>query len=714
MGNSADPTLAPGGTHAPYQRLVEDAADIIYSTDAEGRFRMWNPVAHELLGYHRDELLGRHYLDLVRADYRESQRRFYGRQWLKKVPLTYRELPVVARDGATVWIAQNVRLLFENGERAGFHCVARDISRQHRRDSLARLQRSALEMIARGAPLEETLTAICRNVEVLGDAAACTILLRRGGELCFGAAPSMPPGFSEAVNGLTISPGFGPGMRTVHDARQIVISDIDDAPEWRRFADFARPLGFRVCWSTPIVATDSDVLGALAMYYRVPRTPAPADQEMIEWCADLAKIAIERDQAESELRQLHGDLEARVVARTAELAAANEKLQREIEEHRRTQQELFEAKKLESVGRLAGGLAHEFNNWLTVIMLYSGQLLEPDGEPVAESINGIRHAAERAASLTRQLLAFGRKQVLKPKVIDFNALVAEMDGMLRSLMGAAVQVRIERDPRLWPVRVDPSQMEQVIVNLALNARHAMKATGSFTLRTSNVVASPSAPEGTPSEGNWVMIEAIDTGCGMNPETRERIFEPFFTTKAAGEGTGLGLATVYGVIRQSGGDISVSSEPGQGAAFRIFLPRSKRSGTDQADGTLDSVERGSGETVLVVDDDAIVRHLIAGVLTRIGYRVLEADGAEQALKIERNLSGSIDLLLTDLSMPEVNGRELAELLRARRSLKVLFMSALTELDDPEVARMRAADSYLPKPFSAAALASKVWQRIHAPQ
>ncbi len=701
-------------SQAPYQRLVEDAADIIYSTDAEGRFRMWNPVAHELLGYHREELLGRHYLDLVRSDHRESMRRFYGRQWLKKVPLTYREFPAVAADGKTVWIAQNVRMLMENGERSGFHCVARDISRQFRRNSLARLQRSALEMIARGAPLSETLNGICGNLEGMGDGAVCTILLQRDGKFYFGAAPSMPSAFAEHVNGLSISPELGPCMSAVHHKRPVMVGDVEAEPEWQRFGEIIRPLGLRACWSSPILSGDSSPLGAIATYYHTPRRPSPADQEMIEWCADLAKIAIERDRAERELRQLHGELEARVVHRTAELAAANGKLQCEIEEHRRTQQELFESKKLESVGRLAGGLAHEFNNWLTVIMLYSGQLIEPDGEPVAESINGIRHAAERAAALTRQLLAFGRKQVLKPKVIDFNALVAEMDGMLRSLMGAAVQVRIERDPRLWPVRVDPTQMEQVIVNLALNARHAMKASGSFTLRTANAVASPSAPEGTPAEGNWVMIEAIDTGCGMDADTRERIFDPFFTTKAAGEGTGLGLATVYGVIRQSGGQIAVASEPGKGAAFRIFLPRSKRTGAGEANHTLDSIERGSGETVLVVDDDATVRHLIAGVLTRVGYHVLEADGAQEALRVEQTSPGAIDLLLTDLSMPEVNGRQLAELIKARRSLKVLFMSALTELDDPEVALMRAADSYLPKPFSATALASKVRQRLQAPQ
>lgn len=694
-----------------YQRLVEDAADIIYSTDKEGRFRMWNPVAHELLGYGKDELLGRHYLDLVRADHRESLRRFYGRQWLKSVPLTYRELPVVTRGGDTVWIAQNVRLLFEGGERAGFHCVARDVTRQHRRNSLARLQRSALEMIARNVPLAETLGNICRNVEGIAGDAVCTILVRRGNALYTGAAPSMPPAFSQAVDGLPVSPDLGPCMVAAFHQRTVVIGDIEADASWARFAEFARPLGVRACWSSPIFATEGGVLGTFAMYYRTPRWPSAFDREVIEWCTDLAKIAIERDHAERELRQLHGDLERRVALRTAELADANHCLQREMEEHRRTQQELFEAKKLESVGRLAGGLAHEFNNWLTVIMLYSGQLTEPDGEPVAESINGIRHAAERAASLTRQLLAFGRKQVLKPRVIDFNALIGEMDGMLRGLMGAAVHVRIDRAPGLWPVRVDPAQMEQVIVNLALNARHAMKASGSFTLRTANVTAPSRAIEGTPAAGNWVMIEAVDTGCGMDAETREHVFEPFFTTKAPGEGSGLGLATVYGVIRQSGGEISVSSEPGNGAAFRIFLPRSNRASASEATGVSSTAEKGAGETVLVVDDDAVVRRLVSGVLTRAGYHVIEAKGAKEALHIEQSRNGAIDLLLTDLSMPEVNGRELAEQIKARRPIKVLFMSALSELDDPEVALMRSADSYLPKPFSAATLATKVWQRLH---
>jgi CheY-like chemotaxis protein len=373
---------------------------------------------------------------------------------------------------------------------------------------------------------------------------------------------------------------------------------------------------------------------------------------------------------------------------------------------------------MEAVGRLAGGIAHDFNNLLTVITSYSDILLEDlaSQDPRRGDVEEIGKAAASAARLTRQLLAFSRQQVLEPRVLDLNASLASADKLLRRLLGEDIELVTAPAPSLGTVKADPGQLEQVIVNLAVNARDAMPEGGKLTLETANADMDDAYVREHPAAkpGSYVVLAVSDTGVGMDEETQRRIFEPFFTTKEAGKGTGLGLATVYGIVKQSGGFIWVYSEPGHGTTFKIYLPRVE----EPVDAETRPVPplgslRGT-ETVLLVEDAAAVRAVIHQTLDRLGYRVLEAPNGEAALHLATKHRGPIHLLLTDVVMPELGGRQLAERLSALRpELRVLYASGYT--DDAVVRHgvLKPGIAYLQKPFTPEVLALKVREVLDAP-
>jgi len=382
----------------------------------------------------------------------------------------------------------------------------------------------------------------------------------------------------------------------------------------------------------------------------------------------------------------------------------------DVSERRQLEDELRQAQKMEAVGRLAGGIAHDFNNLLTVIMGQT-QLLRLRGErhtPQDGEVAVIEKAAERAAELTRQLVAFSRKQVLQPKVIDLNAVVTHVGTMLRRVIGERVELVMSLKPRLWHVKADPGQIEQVIMNLALNARDAMPAGGRLTMTTTNVTV-----EGTSQRqralappGAYVALTVSDTGFGMDAQTQSRIFEPFFTTKEIGRGVGLGLSTVYGIVNQSGGAIRVDSEPGGGSTFTIYLARVDDPIPPLEPSRPTKALRGS-ETILVVEDEDEVRDVVLQALGINGYSVLQACDGREALAIADRQPGPIHLLVTDVVMPHMNGRELAEQLAPRRpEMKVLYMSGYT---NDFVRSQPAGDqqpAFLQKPFSCETLGQKV--------
>jgi two-component system cell cycle sensor histidine kinase/response regulator CckA len=385
-------------------------------------------------------------------------------------------------------------------------------------------------------------------------------------------------------------------------------------------------------------------------------------------------------------------------------------------ERQQLEEKLYQVQKMEAVGRLAGGIAHDFNNLLTAIIGYSDMLLmnSPLDRDSYENAHEIRKAAERAATLTQQLLAYSRRQLLQPKVIDINYLVSNMELMLRRLIGEDIQLDTRMDPELMPVKADPGQIEQVIMNLVVNSRDAMPQGGSISIETRNVSLDHryciEYPEITP--GSYVLLSVRDTGCGMDEETIGRIFDPFFTTKEVGKGTGLGLSMVFGIVKQSGGHITVQSEPNRGTTFNVYLPVMEESETAQ--GTLVSERsfRKGCESILVVEDEDVVRRMICRVLGNCGYRVYEADGPASALRItEKMQQGDIELVVTDIIMPQMNGRTLSvHLLKRFTSLKILFISGYTEEAIIQQGILEKNTPYLQKPFTMETLMRKVREML----
>jgi len=384
----------------------------------------------------------------------------------------------------------------------------------------------------------------------------------------------------------------------------------------------------------------------------------------------------------------------------------------DITERKQLEDQLRQSQKMEVVGRLAGGIAHDFNNLLTVITGYSKLLLQrdlDDHDPRRKYVVEIDKAGERAAALTHQLLAFSRKQVLQPEVLDLNVVIAEMDKMLQRLIGEDINLVTVPGKGLGWVKADPGQMEQVIVNLAVNARDAMPLGGKLTIETANVELDEryAHQRAEVTSGPYVMLAVSDTGMGIDEETLSHIFEPFFTTKEQGKGTGLGLATAYGIVKQSGGHLWVYSEVGRGTMFKVYLPRIGEVVEAAAPGSSRIALSQGSETILLVEDEAGVRALILEVLTERGYTVLEACNGDEALRLCEQRSSPIHLLLTDVVMPGgMNGRELAEQLTSLHpELKVLYMSGYTDEAIIHHGVLDRGTIFLQKPFTPDALERK---------
>ena len=388
---------------------------------------------------------------------------------------------------------------------------------------------------------------------------------------------------------------------------------------------------------------------------------------------------------------------------------------RDISERKQLEEQLRQAQRLEAVGRLAGGVAHDFNNLLTVISGYAETLLEGRDRADEPELDQIAAAAERATILTRQLLAFSRRQVLRPRVLQLNDVVAGLTPMLSRLIGEDVELAATLAPSLNPVLADPNQLEQVLVNLAVNARDAMPQGGLLRIQTANVVLDEEyvAQHAEAAVGPHVMLSVSDTGIGMDEETLSHVFEPFFTTKPVGVGTGLGLATVYGIVKQSGGSMWVYSEPGQGTTFKVLLPRADSPATVEAAQAPKPVAANGTETILLAEDEESLRRLTARILERHGYTVIAAESALAAVEIAERNGRTIHLLLTDLVMPELSGTALAErVCKLVPDVRVLFISGYADDVVRRNGSLTPGSAFLEKPFSANELAAKVRETLDA--
>jgi two-component system cell cycle sensor histidine kinase/response regulator CckA len=616
-----------------YRQIVNDAGDIIYRTDAQGVFTFVNPTVQRVLKYNSTEIIGKHFLTLIRQDRRHHAQRFYAKQFLQKTPSTYYEFPVAASDGSEVWMGQSVQLIMEGTQVIGFHAIARDITERL----------TAQEATRRAQEYRDLFRLANDPILIIDPDGEIVIDVNEKACQTYGIARQSFIGLS--MRQLSHDPIGGERHLTAVLASQ-------------------------GNWEFETVQIRAD---GIPLYFLV-------HSAIIEYHGRKAILSINRDiterkQAEEALRQ--------------------------------SEERLFHSQRMEAVGRLAGGVAHDFNNLLTAISGYSDLTLMQlqANDPLRPYIEEIKKAGERAAALTRQLLAFSRKQVLQPKVMNLNTLIQDIGKMLPRLIGEDIELHTELTADIWNIKADRGQIEQVIMNLVVNARDAMPDGGKLTLRTANVLPDEVEPDVLP--GAYVMLAVIDTGTGISEETKPKIFEPFFTTKEPGKGTGLGLATVYGIVRQSGGHILVYSHIGQGTTFKIYLPQisDKVEVTGRETKSLERVQ--GGETILLVEDEDMVREIALKTLEMMGYKVLKARNGDEAILVFEQHKENIQLLLTDVVMPGMNGRVLADRLSAARpEMEILFMSGYTDDAIIRKGALEKGTNFLGKPFTPDQLTCKV--------
>jgi len=443
------------------------------------------------------------------------------------------------------------------------------------------------------------------------------------------------------------------------------------------------------------------------------KLPSPAQLARVN--ATLAAEIEVRRIAEAEVREMNEELEQRVAARTADYRKALEDLRGEMRRREELEQQLIQAQKMEAVGRLAGGVAHDFNNLLTVILGYNEMLRDHlKNDPVgSEYVGEVLRASERASALTNQLLAFSRRQVSVPRQVDLNDLVRNIDKMLRRIIGEDVRLEVKLASALPEIEVDPGQIDQVIMNLAVNSRDAMPAGGQLVIETAAIRLTEeyAATHVSPAPGSYALLTVSDTGMGMDSATQARIFEPFFTTKEQGKGTGLGLSIVYGIVKQNGGEILVYSEPGKGTAFKIYLPAAGQSAQPAPAAVTDTTPQQATGAILLVEDEDQVRNLTRAMLSRLGHRVFDFGSGAAALEFLRSRSEEIDLLVSDIVMPQMSGLDLAREAEALRpGIRLLLMSGYTETSVSTQGLIAPGTVFIHKPFTAASLREKVAEAL----
>ena len=745
-------------SEARYRSIFEHAVEGISQTTPAGEFRAVNPALAHMLGYDSaDQLVGS--VSSAEQLYMNPDHRATFRQLLEQQDTVAAfETCFLRRDGEPIWVSLNGRAVRDTtGAIVVFECTAEDITERRQAEESLSLFRTlidrsndAIEVIdpdtgrfldlnekaceSLGYSRDELLALCVPDVEMqfqttgLSWTAAMEDVQQVGFKVLEGQ--------HRRKNGSTFPVEVN--VKYIHLNRGYLVAVVRDITERKQAEESLRQAEekYRSIFNNAVEGIFQSVpegrflvvnpaLARIAGYASPEEMIASISNIDEQYFVDplrrmeFKRLLDEHDSVEGfefEAYRKDGSKQwvsehARAVRDQSGRLLYYEGIVQDITERKHLEAQFRQAQKMEAFGQLAGGVAHDFNNLLTIITGYS-ELLLSGGIPIEKQLDlvrEIRRAGERAASLTRQLLAFSRKQLLQPVELDLNAVVADTEKMLRRLIGEDINLVAKLDPTLGQVKVDPGQVEQVIMNLAVNARDAMPNGGFLTIETRNAeldhMYAQRHPEVQP--GPFVMLAVTDSGCGMDGETRSRIFEPFFTTKEVGKGTGLGLATVHGIVKQSGGSIEVYTEVGHGTTFTIYLPRMARSKSSRRSLSVERRLARGTETVLLAEDDDAVRTLARLSLETNGYTILEARSGEEAERIVREFPTAIHLLITDVVMPKIGGRQLAETLRSLRpELKVLYISGYT--DDALVRQGIREDGtpFLQKPLTPTILALKV--------
>jgi PAS domain S-box-containing protein len=758
-----------------YRGLIDSASDIIYEIDLSGHFTFFNPVAVKATGFSKEDLNKKHYLELVRPDFREETQRFYFAQCKHMDSSSYYEFPIVTRDGIEVWLGQQVQLIVKSNEPVGFHAIARDITERKQAEEALRqseekyrdLVESTSDWVWSCDPEGRQTFANKAVTDLLGydiDEILGTLadrymhpedrdVIRQK----FKRSVEEKRGWKGSVIRWLHKDGsvryFETTAQPILDSRGDLIgfSGIDrDITQRKRTEEALRESEerFRSAFSNAalgmaIVSPEGRFLAANSFMWdmlgyseeellskNVKDVTYPDDLEL-----DVKRhrqlLAGEVDFVWLEKRYVHKDgavvwgmvsssvlrdPEGRPVHIVAHVQDITERKKAEMEKTR-LERQLLHAQKMEAVGTLAGGIAHDFNNLLQAVQGYAELLLLSKGEDEAgyRELQEISRAAKRGGELTRQLLTFSRKEESRLRPVDLNREVLNVKELLLRTIPKMIEIKLHLAGDLKAIDADPGQIEQVLMNLAVNAKDSMLEGGRLVIETENVVLDElfcMAHLGA-KPGEHVLLTISDTGHGIEPETMEHIFEPFFTTKGVGEGTGLGLATVYGIVKSHDGFIMCTSQLGKGSSFKVYFPVIEQEGLLVAPGEVEVPLRGGSETILLVDDEYFIRDLGEKILSEFGYRVITAPDGESALEFYGREGAGIDLVILDLIMPGVGGRRcLEELLQLDSGVKVLIASGYSP-DGPTRETLKAgAQGFVGKPFEVKELLTAVRQALDA--
>ncbi|MDD2852167.1 MAG: PAS domain S-box protein [Desulfuromonadaceae bacterium] len=663
---------------------IDAASDAILQLDEHGSLLQFNQALCAMTGYSSEELSGIRLHDIEPPEF--SDNISSNIQLLQRNGQMTFESAFICKDGTTLPIEGHARIMISD-DQPYILSIVRDIS-QRKKDAVRDETRlRILERMATGSLLPELLEMIVRFVEQENPGSLCSVLLanENGTHLKHGAAPSLPDQYNAAVNGLRIAQGMGSCGTAAFLKTRVIVEEIDGHPFWKGFKP-AQEAGLHACWSEPVLSSNGTILGTFAMYYREPRTPQHEEILFIEAAANLASIAIGKVR-EEELRQ-------------------------------KLEEQLLHIQKIEAIGQLAGGIAHDFNNLLTPILVYAEMAKKglPAEDPLNRRIDGIISAANKAKDLTQKLLSFGRKQMLNMEIIDLNEVIESFQDILRRTIRENISIDVKLAPGGVILKADRSQLEQVLLNLTVNAQDAISGVGTISVNTGHVLLDDEYARQHHGmlPGSYILLGFMDTGCGMDDNTLHHIYEPFFTTKPVGHGTGLGLATVYGIVKQHEGYIEARSHVGKGTTFLIYLPTTTE-GLIQSGMKSISVENDTDHavstTILLTEDNIMVREMAVDLLESAGFNVLAAASPQDAQAIEHSFGGNIDLLLTDVIMPDMNGMELFEILRHRRpAMAVLYISGYTSDMVIHDGTLEESVNFLKKPFTAEQLIERVTQVV----